>query len=176
MRSWPYGAATLALAAVDILVIAVATTVCDLLTCLDGSDIPLAPLVVGDLRPLLASDQFAAAFPSCEHPMQMLAFGPAAGVAVIASLLVAAARRWPRLRDGSLLATLALLSGALPYAIGVLALRGNAVPEHSGRWLQWQLTGAALAAAVSLAFLAWGAWRRLASRGGSTVMPAAAVG
>jgi hypothetical protein len=160
-----HGAALLAsgIAAVDVMVIAVATTVCDLLCCLDEKRIALEPLVVGDLRPLLLGEPFRAAFPSCQLPIAMLSFAPAACVAVPIAALAAAARRWPRVSTNAY-ATLALLAGTVPFAVGVVALQGNTVPERSGPWLQWQLTGPALAAVASLAFLAWGCCRRVLDR------------
>jgi hypothetical protein len=140
--------------AVVLAALAVGTTALsaiDALANLDRTlDVPLEPLARGDLRVLLAAPSFLERFPSVPNPRSCLA--PSCGLLVLAmcGALLLVSRRWRRCPA----AALALLSGAVPYAIGALALADNVVPSEAGRWLVWMVHGPLYAAVASLVFAA----------------------
>lgn len=128
------------------------------LSALDGPlDFALEPLVQGDLRGLFGSRTFWSAFPASPQFDNLLAVGPLLTVLVLAAAVVAAARRLPRVRPERWAAPM-LACGAVPYAVGAIALRDNTVPEHTGPWLAWMLLGPAYAALLALGLLARTAW------------------
>lgn len=150
-------------AVASVLVVLLATTAITLLSYLDsGMDIAIEPLLRGDLAPLFTSPAFWGDFPTCHHTAHLLVFGPAVTIATIGAFLLAAQRawRWP----AAPVALCALFSGVVPYAVGAIALRGNTVPEITGPWLVWMLTGPMYAALLGLAFLLGGAWQTWRTR------------
>lgn len=136
-----------ALVAIACAVVALlAATAMALLTRLADGDIAIEPLIVGDLTQLFASTAFWRAFPSLPPLAIAMAWGPA--LVVVAAAFVVA-RATPRATT-AMRAARALALGALPYAIGALALRGNAEPADAGPWLVWMLAGPLYAALIGL--------------------------
>jgi hypothetical protein len=66
-----------------------------------------------------------------------------------------------------------LLSGAVPYGVGAIALADNQVADRTGPWLLWMLLGPMYAALLSLGWSVRGWWPK-AARGRSAVRPVAA--
>ncbi|MBL8748549.1 MAG: hypothetical protein JNK78_05265 [Planctomycetes bacterium] len=62
-----------------------------------------------------------------------------------------------------------LAIGALPYAIGAIALRDNTVAREAGPWLLWMLAGPLYAALLALACLVAPCLGRLRSGGRAPV-------
>lgn len=140
-----------------VLIVTLASTAMHVLSNLGDADFVIEPLVRGDLRPLFASATFAAALPAACHPSLLFQFGPAALMAAIGAVVLAASRRWPEL-PAAWLATIVLAAGVVPYAVGALMLRGNVVAEATGPWLIWMLLGPFYAVLLSWSFLVRGAW------------------
>ncbi|MBL9077961.1 MAG: hypothetical protein JNL08_10685 [Planctomycetes bacterium] len=126
-------------------------------------DVDLDALVRGELGTLFASQAYWQAFPNWTVDGNLVAFGPAAQLAMLAAFVVAASRRWPRVPPAAW-AGLLLLGGALPYAVGAIALHGNTAPADCGRWLSWMLVGPCYAAFAALGFLAVAPIRALAQQ------------
>lgn len=138
-------------------------TAITLLSHLDsGMDIALDPLMRGDLTPVFTSGVFWSDFPSWPyHAAHFLAFGPAATMAMVGALLLAAQRRWRW--PAAFVALLMLLGGSIPFAVGRIMLHGNTVPEATGAWLLWMLAGPCYAAVLALLVLGVGGWRQARS-------------
>jgi len=117
------------------------------LTRLADSDVAIAPLVVGDLTQLFASTSFWRPFPSLPPLAVALAWGP---LLVVAAAALVVARATPRAAAATRAAQV-LAVGALPFAVGLIALRGNTDPAAAGPWLAWMLAGPLYAALGGLA-------------------------
>lgn len=136
-----------------IVVLSFALTAVAVLSRLDGrTDFAVEPLVRGDLGGLFASRTVWRAFPALPDAAGLLAFGPAATVLLLSAVVLAAARRWRHVPT-FVWPAVALAIGVVPYAIGAVALRGNALPQATGGWLVWMLLGPAYAAVASLLLL-----------------------
>lgn len=131
-----------------------ACTAISVLSALDGADIDLEPLIVGDLGQLFVSQTFWLSFPTLWHVQALI--GPAPGAVMLA--IGAGLWCWQR-RCGPrppLVASLALLAGVVPYAVGAIALIGNTDAPATGPWLSWMLQGPLYAALLALTFLGSG--------------------
>jgi hypothetical protein len=123
-------------------------------------DVDVTSLMVGELRPLFRSDAFAAAFPHLEVGEQLVAVGPLLMMFGVGIGLVLVRRRWRV--PAAAMGMAALFAGALPYAVGALALRGNTVPEATGPWLVWMLLGPMYGAVLAVLFAAHSLFARKA--------------
>lgn len=142
-----------AVATVALGIALVVTTSIAVLSALDSAtDFPIEPLIHGDLRPLLASGAFARAFPSLPFAASLWSLGPAVILGVFAGLLVEIGHRTLALPAPAMAAAM-LLAGAIPFAIGALALHDNSDPHAAGQWLLWMLAGPGYAAVGCLPFL-----------------------
>jgi len=145
------------------LVFSLAFNMIAVLSMLGSAPIALDPLVHGDLSELFVYGPVWA-LPRWSFADQMVAFGPMAVMAAVGALLLVAARRWRQV-SSTWFALLALLAGAIPFAVGAIALSNNTSHPDTGPWLVWMLVGPAYAAVITVGFLIRGAWqgRRLGS-------------
>lgn len=152
---------------VAVAIVLVASTTCSFLSVLDDADFDVEPVIRGDLRPLFTSPRWWLAFPCLRHWSDVAAPGPALVVGTAWLGLVVVGRRWS-LRHETL-AALSLAIGALPYAIGAVALRDNVVAQETGAWLVWMLAGPLWAAVLALGCLVAPGLGRMRSTGRAPV-------
>lgn len=140
-----------------ILLALVAATAVHILTALDdrSSAALIEPLTRGDLVPLLTSPFFWSAFPSLGFTAGWSSLGPAILIAAFGIALLIVARRHPD-APRAVLGLAALSSAVVPYAVGALALRGNADPGTAGVWLAWMVFGPLYASVLALGWLTVG--------------------
>lgn len=132
----------------------VATTCIEILTNLGDPDAEplIAPLVRGDLLPLLTSGHFWSRFPSLPQLGALWQPAPAFAAIGLAALLLALRHRgW---LPSAASAALAALAAIAPFWLaGAIALRDNAQPDAAGPWLATMVAGPLYASVLALAFL-----------------------
>ena len=119
----------------------------------------LDELLRGHVHHLFLTSATWRRYPS--DPRRLLRLDPTAALLVLP--LVACAFYFVRIkmrRPLYLVGVASLLTAVLPYAVGLLALRGNTVAERCGSWVETMLLGVLYALAACVLFCGWDCFRQ----------------
>lgn len=146
----------------SVLVIGLVLNMIAVLSALDSQSLDVALLMRGDLSQLVT---YPAVWqvPDWPHAAQLVEVGPLVLMIAIGVILCRAMRKMPKV-SSTWFAFTALVLGAVPYAVGAIALRDNTSASETGPWLVWMLHGPAYAAIVAVAFLVRGMLRNPESK------------